>query len=49
MHLDRWSAVDVDGRQLCWECYLGVEKFEVKFGKDFYRKAKNERKENDKD
>lgn len=33
-HPDRPAVVD----DICWECYLGKEVFEKRFGKDFYEK-----------
>ena len=36
-HSDRFAAVSVQGRDLCWECHLGVKAFAERFGQEFYQ------------
>lgn len=38
-HKDRIAAVSVYDIPLCWECYLGRERFVIQFGENFYKDA----------
>jgi hypothetical protein len=47
-HPDRYAAVGTARGGLCWECYLGREKFADKFGDEFYEPGGPGRIKNDK-
>jgi len=36
-HPERYAAVSVHGTNMCWECKLGPELFEHRFGPEFYQ------------
>lgn len=39
-HRDRFAAVKTKAGGQCWECYLGPEKFALRFPQDFYDQEK---------